>query len=675
MNRTHPGNINRSYFLRLLPVMLLSLTVLLLTLTAFTPLQAAEAEEVELDGRLSDRPDLILGALTPPINAAAWSPGEELLASPGAAGDIIIWSEASGRVEKILSGHEDEINSLAWSPEGEILISTSQDGTARSWRVETGENLAIFREHDDWVLSASIDPAGEMAVSGGWDSSVRIWNIETGQELAALDSPGGWVRSVSWSPEGDMLAAGTNNRAFIWDYEEEELIHTLGRSRTRIRALAWLDSESLALGNDDGQLLFYDNLRSAGAELRQEKNLHSSRINSLRLSPDGGHLAAAGNFKEIYILDAGSGEITAELEGHGHYVTDLSWSADSRRLASVSEDNRLKIWQADSGEVELTLNGHRDQISTISFSPSGDRIVTGSEDNRLRLFRPPSPSIETVFTGHTAPVLDVDWSADGSRLASAGEDKAVIIWDADSTDSPARPKFVAGDHREPLLDWDVFRPAGRDKTTHEDWVFSTAFDRNEAERYLATASYDGSAALWMAEDGNPWQQMSHEKGWVRQVVWVPGEEKLISIGQSGGIHLWNTEGELLEQHLQDGPELRAAAFTPDGRHLALSSYDDRLRLLSYPEFEVIDELPAHEGLIFDLVWSPGGEYLATAGEDLNIKIWSLKSGGEGLEQAAVRQLPGYSGRPPRTLDWSEDDSYIASHDGTYLLFWALDSTR
>lgn len=663
------ANITDSKIIKLLfysvPGLILLLSLLVLS-------SALHLNVLADDISISDSPDYILGGHKPPLNSVSWSPDGELIASPGPGGDILISRAETGNIKRVLTGHEDNINDLRWAADGDILVSASSDNTVRSWDIETGENLVEFTGHDDWVLSVDISPGETTAASGGWDSTIYLWDITTGEELAQIDSPGGWVRKIRWSPSGEFLAAGTNDRGYIWDTADNDIIYTLGDIRTRIRALAWPDTDSkLALGDDEGNIRIHELLQPGETEKILDKNINGRRITSLDLNAAGSKLAATGNFNDVILLNIESGEIAAELKGHGNYVNQTSWAPENNKLVSASQDGTVKIWDTAGNTAEITLSGHRDVITSVKFSPDSQRLVTGSEDRRIHIWNPPSPEVQQSLRGHTAPIRSLSWSPDGTRLASGAEDKALIVW---QTDTSPEPLFVAGDHRDrSIFDWEAFLPRQREKTTHEDWIFHVEWSPDG--NYIASASYDGTAGIWQAEDGKAWKKLNHQEGWVRQINWVPATQETLTIGEKGGIHHWDIAGNLQQQTDTEAPEFRSAAFNPGGSLLALSNYENITQILSFPEFTVLDELQTHEGLTFDLAWSPDGQYLATAGEDKKIAIWEIKEESGEVNNILTRELPGYSSLSPRSIDWTADGSYLATHDGHYLLLWRFDSTR
>ena len=69
--------------------------------------------------------------------------------------------------------------------------------------------------------------------------------------------------------------------------------------------------------------------------------------------------------------------------------------------------------------------------------------------------------------------------------------------------------------------------------------------------------------------------------------------------------------------------INGAAFSPDGRLLAVVSDDGLLTILDYIHERVRDVFRSYYGAMLCLTWSPDGRYVLTGGQDDLVSIWSL----------------------------------------------------
>jgi WD40 repeat protein len=80
-------------------------------------------------------------------------------------------------------------------------------------------------------------------------------------------------------------------------------------------------------------------------------------------------------------------------------------------------------------------------------------------------------------------------------------------------------------------------------------------------------------------------------------------------------------------------KLRSAILDADGERLLVGSSDGHIRILETEYYNVLSEIKAHEGGVYDMAWL-AEEKLLTAGRDGHIRVWNY-SNGEIVEKQAI----------------------------------------
>lgn len=150
------------------------------------------------------------------ITAAGFSPDGLLVAAGDRFGGLFLWEAQSGREFLTLRGHVKAVNALAWLPGGDRLATAGEDGTARVWDLHYGSEAARWDAHAGGALAIDVDRSGRV-VTGGRDRRIKVWDA-TGKALADLGPAADHVTRVAWSGDGRTVVAGDWSGAVrAWD--------------------------------------------------------------------------------------------------------------------------------------------------------------------------------------------------------------------------------------------------------------------------------------------------------------------------------------------------------------------------------------------------------------------------------------------------------------------------
>jgi serine/threonine protein kinase len=274
------------------------------------------------------------------------------------------------------------------------------------------------------------------------------------------------------------------------------------------------------------------------------------------------------------------------------------------------------------------------RLFAVAASPVEQRVASAGEDGAIRFWHPTQAEQMHVCLGHRGPATAVAFASDGKTLASAGEDGSVRIW---STTTGQKVHEVA---------------------LGKDAVRSLAFSPDGAA--LFAASRREARRAWQRQpQADHWARLETPAGWL--AVSADGET-LATPGPRGAVsfrHL--NSGEEFGRCAEGEAELDAVAFSPDGGTLALSR-GGAVSLWETATGGWRAQISAPGGRVGALAFAPDGRSLATAGDDLVVRVWALATGRE------IGRLKGLT-QPAVSVAFTGDGKLLATCGKDGLLLW------
>jgi|GEM_PF-3069471 len=128
---------------------------------------------------------------------------------------LYLWEGDRWR-ERILANDEGgRINAIAFSPDGNILASASQNGTIRLWRVSNAQEAPMTVRHEREIASLCFSTDGRMLACGDDAGMVFVYEISTKKLRARSNHHQGVVRSIAFSSLGDCVASGAEDTSIV----------------------------------------------------------------------------------------------------------------------------------------------------------------------------------------------------------------------------------------------------------------------------------------------------------------------------------------------------------------------------------------------------------------------------------------------------------------------------
>lgn len=360
-----------------------------------------------------------------------------------------------------------------------------------------------------------------------------------------------------------------------------------------------------------------------------------------------------------------------------------------------------------------TLDGHSEAVLICAFSPDSQVLATGGGDTEIRIWDVNTLTPSAELRAHQSWVQSLSWSADGRSLVSGSKDGVIALWThTDYTDFKSRTykahsNYVSHSAWEPLhanIDCNRFVTASKDATmkvwhTRSGLLFPLSGHQSGVtcvkwggEGFIFSASQDKTIYIWDDKNGSPKHILKGHAHWVnflalstdlamrtgafdheekkfsnreemqvyaRQrydsvVARFDGTERLVSCSDDNTMFLWNPQSTKPIARLTGHQGvIFQIQFSPDGSMIASCSGDKSVKLWNALDGKFITTFRGHVAAVYHVSWSLDSRLLVSGSKDTTLKLWSV------ARRELVEDLSGHRDEV-YTTDWSPDGQKVAS---------------
>ncbi|RDX45204.1 WD40 repeat-like protein [Lentinus brumalis] len=354
------------------------------------------------------------------MNALAYSPDGQHIATGGDDGKVKVWNTASGFCFVTFSEHSSAVSSVEFAKQGQVLFTASLDGTVRAFDLIRYRNFRTFTSPTPVQFSClAVDPSGEVVAAGSTDSfEIFMWSVQTGKLLDVLTGHEAPISSLAFSPTGNYLASGSWDKSVrVWTvFGRSHAVEPFQLSADVLAVAFRPDGKELAAASLDGQVMFFDvnlgqqtNLidgrkdisggRKADDRVTAANSASGKAFNSLAYTADGRCIIAGGNSKYVVIYDVREGVMVKKFQISQNLSLDGTEEfLDSRKITDAGNvdliddrgdesdlEDRMDTALPGAQTGDMSKRKYRQEARTkcVRFSPTGRAWAAASTEGLL----------------------------------------------------------------------------------------------------------------------------------------------------------------------------------------------------------------------------------------------------------------------------------------------------
>ncbi|KAK9838127.1 hypothetical protein WJX81_002866 [Elliptochloris bilobata] len=277
--------------------------------------------------------------------------GDDLVATAGADGSVVLFDRAAGRVRSQLAAHAKRVTGVQFLGSDGALVSCSADRTVKLWSADAEGAFtaaAVFQDHSDEVTAVTVHATGDYIVTASLDRTWAFYDLQAQICLTQVSDPAveGGLTSAEFHPDGLILGTGTADALVrIWEVRQQKNVAKFEGHKGPVTSLSFSENGYfLATAAADGVKLW---------DLRKLKNFRTLEMAGAAVAFDHSGLYLAAGGADVRVMgvkqDWSALAQFADLPKKG--VLAVKLGADARTLFVGAADHNLRVYGIPTGDA------------------------------------------------------------------------------------------------------------------------------------------------------------------------------------------------------------------------------------------------------------------------------------------------------------------------------------
>jgi WD40 repeat protein len=346
---------------------------------------AGETDEARPKVEFSEKSIASFRSLKPLHCIATDSSGRKI--ATGSEDDNVFLCSYDGTLSSVqqLSGHSDTVTHVAFSPNDEMVASGGMDGSVILWKASDGSQIARLKDLNGEIEALLWHPSSLILVAGGTDCLSAMWNATKGALIQHFVGHRDAVSALAWTSDvKKLISASADSSVMVFNPKSGDVEITITKEiPASITALHVVSQDKVIVGCADGGIAVLS--LSGGRVVATHPELHSQAIESFATAKSQQFFAACSCDAKVSVWNTGDCTLRTVLQSSDGVIR-IRWV--DHWIVAGCMDGALRLWDGRQAVPEPVeeLVGHEGPILDIC-TLGGQTVASVSDDCSLKVFQ------------------------------------------------------------------------------------------------------------------------------------------------------------------------------------------------------------------------------------------------------------------------------------------------